>query len=174
MSYHRRAPGAGWVDPKKLPKGPNGRALCRYCGAETAPPRRTFCSEACVHEWKLRSNPGYVRKCLFTRDRGVCADCGLDTRRLKVELRCREFAARERRRKELGMPCFSRSWWDAAHILAVVQGGGGCGLANYKTLCVPCHKRDTARLRRELAEKARLDRLEDPEGISGLEDETPR
>lgn len=65
-----------WSDPKK---GPDGRPQCRWCGKSVAPPRRTFCSDGCVHEWKLRSNPGYVRDLVLRRDRGVCALCKLDT-----------------------------------------------------------------------------------------------
>ena len=65
-----------------LLKGPNGRNICRYCGEEVAPPRRTFCSDQCVHEWKIRSNPGYAALQVYRRDKGVCAACGLDCDRL--------------------------------------------------------------------------------------------
>ena len=40
----------------------------------------------------------------------------------------------------------NRSMWDADHIVPVVKGGGGCGLENYRTLCQPCHKGETAAL----------------------------
>ena len=36
--------------------------------------------------------------------------------------------------------------WDADHIVPVVEGGGQCGLDNYRTLCHPCHKDETAKL----------------------------
>lgn len=45
----------------------------------------------------------------------------------------------------------SRSLWDADHIVPVVKGGGGCGLENYRTLCVPCHKDVTRQLAAERA-----------------------
>lgn len=35
------------------------------------------------------------------------------------------------------------SLWDVDHILPVEHGGGGCGLENLRTLCVPCHKAAT-------------------------------
>ncbi len=38
--------------------------------------------------------------------------------------------------------------WQADHIVPVIEGGGLCGLDGYQTLCVPCHKRDTAALAR--------------------------
>jgi hypothetical protein len=34
--------------------------------------------------------------------------------------------------------------WDADHIDTVHDGGGGCGLDNYQTLCLPCHKKKNA------------------------------
>ena len=44
-----------------------------------------------------------------------------------------------------------RDWWEADHIVARADGGG-CELANLRTLCVPCHK---ARTTRQRARKAR-------------------
>ena len=41
-------------------------------------------------------------------------------------------------------------FWQADHILAVAEGGGGCGLENLRTLCTPCHKSETERLRARL------------------------
>ena len=101
--------------------------------------RRTFCGGArasfvyrgsggemvrtghgCVHEHCLRSDPGYLRKCTWARDRG---QCGL----------CPNVAGRS-------------SGWEADHIVPVVEGGGSCGLENIRTLCIPCHRRETAAL----------------------------
>ena len=79
MSLNRTSKDAGWRDSRKLPRGPDGRALCRRCGREVPKGRRSFCSDECVHEHKLRSNPGYLREQVFERDRGVCAECGADT-----------------------------------------------------------------------------------------------
>ena len=75
------------MDPAELEKGETGRNLCRWCRLEVPAGRRTFCSEFCVNEWRLRSDPGYLRDQVFARDRGVCAVCGIDCvdelRRLK-------------------------------------------------------------------------------------------
>jgi 5-methylcytosine-specific restriction enzyme A len=73
----------GWANQSRLPRGPGGRVLCRRCGKEVPPGRRTFCGDQCVHEWKLTTDPGYQREFVFRRDRGVCADCGLDTEELR-------------------------------------------------------------------------------------------
>src|SRR5262249_47445533 len=34
------------------------KASCRWCGVKVPKGRRSFCSDACVHEHKLRSDPG--------------------------------------------------------------------------------------------------------------------
>lgn len=75
---------------QKIPRqtfGPNGERLCRWCKTEVKPPRRTFCSEACVHEAMLRSDSGYLRKQTKKRDKGVCACCGRDTEKQKDQYR---------------------------------------------------------------------------------------
>jgi 5-methylcytosine-specific restriction endonuclease McrA len=45
------------------------------------------------------------------------------------------------------------SWWEADHIVPVVEGGGQCGIENYRTLCVRCHWKVTRELRARLAAK---------------------
>lgn len=66
---------------------------------------------------------GEIRSAVFERDQGVCAACGT---------------------------VHAHAWpttWEADHILEVVDGGGGCWLDNYQTLCTdPCHKAKTAQL----------------------------
>ena len=106
---------------------PNGR--CRQCGVEiTVPGRRTFCSDTCVDRWKLTSNPGYVRQQVGLRDHGVCGLCGINT----------------------------QGRWEADHIVPVVEGGGGCGLDGYRTLCIPCHRLVTRDLMGRLAARRKL------------------
>jgi 5-methylcytosine-specific restriction protein A len=48
--------------------------------------------------------------------------------------------------------------WEADHIIPVVEGGGQCGLDNYRTLCLPCHKKASAQLakRRALARRRQI------------------
>lgn len=70
-----------------------------------------------MHEWKLRSMPGYARRLVGKRDRGVCAGCG-------------EVAP----------------YWEADHVVALEEGGTGA-LSNLQTLCAGrldgCHGRKT-------------------------------
>ena len=144
MSTNRTNPDRGWCSPNRLPKGPNGRALCRQCATEVPPGRRTFCSATCVEQWKIRSDPGFVRKMVYGRDRGVCAQCGVDT-----------MVAYGKQQKEFPGSVYSRvragwrgtgSFWQADHIVPVCEGGGECDLSNFRTLCTQCHHVETAAL----------------------------
>jgi len=148
-----------------------GRPLCRWCKKPVAPPRRSWCSAECIHEYRIRSDGSYIRAQLFERDQGVCAACGQDTEALRKELQALRgaiFAAREAparleacmRAKERfaevgrmgfkvggtspvgGIPCHE-TLWHADHVIPVHQGGGECGLEGLQTLCVPCHDRKT-------------------------------
>lgn len=60
-------------------KAPDGTVLCS-CGCGNVPkaPRRTWFSDACVDQWKIKNDPGHVRRLLENRDRGICAVCGRD------------------------------------------------------------------------------------------------
>ena len=86
MPRHARIPEkAGWRRPGALPKGPNGRALCRQCSTEVPKGRLTFCSDACVHAWKMVTDPNYQMLQVAKRDQGVCQVCRVDTRALERE-----------------------------------------------------------------------------------------
>jgi hypothetical protein len=147
----QRTSKGGWVNPRALPKGPNGRNLCRWCSLEVPRGRRTFCSEYCVDEWKLRTDPGYLREQVFTRDHGVCAICGVDAEALRKNVRKLDYRARRQFLREWKMKeSVRRSLWEADHIVPVAEGGGECDLANMRTLCLNCHRRATAELRNRL------------------------
>lgn len=159
----------------------NERGRCRFCGTSPLPGRRTsWCSDSCVDEWRTISDPGYLRWKVRQRDRGVCALCGFDTARLeKVRQRVAErtWAPRdgkpgrtrwaERLASWLDRKGFTvgASWrevsfrtvvlWHADHIVPLAEGGTNA-LSNIRTLCVPCHKAETAALARRLAEARRL------------------
>ena len=125
--------------------------MCRWCNTEVDKRRRTFCSDACVHEWKLRTNPGYLREKVFERDKGVCVACGVDTVALRKNMRKLDFAARRKFLKEWNIKEGSRkSMWDADHTVPVAEGGGQCDLTNMRTLCLRCHREATLALRQRL------------------------
>ncbi len=139
----------GWADRENLLKGPNGRNLCRWCNLEVPKGRVTFCSDFCVEEWRLRTDPGYLRDKVFERDKGICAACGVDCEAAWIHLKRLRGAARVRTLLEWGVkPRARKSLWDADHIVPVVEGGGECDLANLRTLCLKCHRAATAELRK--------------------------
>jgi len=139
-------------------KDENGVRRCRWCeGPVLAKNRRTFCSDPCVHEFRLRSDPGYLRAQVFKRDKGVCASCDVDTVELQTKLRARwqfDLYGCKRVLAACSIPesrLFGGTLWDADHILPVIEGGGLVGLEGMRTLCIPCHVDATAELARRRA-----------------------
>jgi len=150
-SATQRAMKGGWVRGQELPKGENGRNLCRWCNLEVPKGRQTFCSDYCVEEWRLRTDMSYLRDRTFARDRGICAQCGVDTVSEWSHLKRQRGTGRIRALTKWGLRNLSRkSLWDADHITPVVEGGGGCDLDNIRTLCLICHRRATMELRERL------------------------
>jgi hypothetical protein len=142
VSLHRTRPDAGWVNGKL--------AACRYCGGPIPSGRRTFCSGqrgrfrrdrgvlrflvlpgGCVHEFCVRSNAAYARKCVEVRDGRVCAVCGVMQ---------------------------PRDGWQADHIVPVSRGGGETGLYGLRTLCTEHHRVETKKLAQERAAERRAKR----------------
>ena len=140
-----------------LPRGDNGRPLCRWCELEIlARRRRSFCSDYCVTQWRLRTDPGFLREQVFARDRGICAFCQADTLAIYAALKRSRGKARAAGLTFYRMKSISsrRSLWDADHIRPVAEGGGQCDLDNLRTLCLPCHREVTAQLRERLRRSA--------------------
>lgn len=175
----------GWCSPGKLPKGPNGRACCRECSKEVPERRRSFCSEACVTTWKLRTDPQAQTRFLLKRDQGICQLCRLDCLALLAELKTLRLEARKERWGYAGTVQFEgalgsdqhldrftarltalsvplhlrgldRRLWEADHTVPVVEGGGDCGPENLRTLCWACHRAVTAELKKRMAAKRKL------------------
>lgn len=153
MSTQRSMPG-GRASRADLPKGQDGRALCRWCNVQVPPGRFTFCSEWCVEEWRIRTDPGHLRQRVLERDGGICAQCGVDCVSAMLHLkRLRGLAkAKARAQWKLGG---RKSLWDADHIVPVAEGGGECDLANLRTLCLRCHRQNTAELQARLIKQKR-------------------
>jgi 5-methylcytosine-specific restriction protein A len=138
----------GWVDRKR-------QRVCRWCGGAVPKGRFTFCSPVCVHQWRLRTDPSYLREQVFARDRGICAACGVDTAALRKEFRKLDYRTRREFLKEWKLEeGWRRSLWDADHIVPVAEGGGECDLSNMRTLCLKCHRQVTVELRRRMSRHA--------------------
>ena len=165
-------------------RGPHGYRLCRFCKKEVQPPRKTFCSDECIHQWKLRSNVSYLREHVYKRDRGICAKCGVDTRMQKIRIEdvlC--MAGHDTKNptflaliKEWNLTVHEsqKSLWQADHIVAVSEGGGETGLDNIRTLCTKCHKEQTAgQARRRLAPTRPIKQMASVKGVDGVESIKP-
>jgi len=116
-----------------------------------------------------RNSPTLMRRRVFQRDNGICALCGIDSavlgqvlreewQRVKLARTPRERRERAEFRKRYRWFFRRRSYWDADHIVPVVEGGAECSLANMRTLCVPCHQQVTKELARRRASRRRQER----------------
>jgi len=114
-----------------------GEPICRWCHGPITPPRRTFCSDGCVHEWKIRSSPWYVRQQIKKRDKGVCQICGFNVVQAHRQWTRSKPPAGDRAARKAWRA--ARPRWEADHIVPVADGGGECGLENYRLLCRTCH-----------------------------------
>lgn len=146
-------------------RGPNGRPLCRWCGQEVPTARRTWCSEACVVEYRALNNVRAAREFLTERDGAQCQLCGEDAEGTRRLLKRLYFAARplqsspieaERRcaaalhaviaegLQALGLHLW-RSFTEVDHRVPLSEGGEHC-LENLRLLCSPCHLAETRAL----------------------------
>jgi hypothetical protein len=143
---------------------------------------RHWCSEECLRRYLTMSHGSFVRMQLFERDQGICAECGVNAAqmdaalaRLKDDLlhpllmtihpmvvttlRAEGWTnIKLRGRGSYPDVIEFSSCWEAHHIQSVVEGGGECGLENYRTVCFICHKRISAEQARARANVRRLKR----------------
>lgn len=139
------------IPKDKLPRNPSGFVACRWCGKDVLPPKRTMCSPECVHELLIRRNNRYIRDCLYKRDKGICSNCGINTKNIAMEALNMNKEDRIEFLKKYNISNKRKIWkrlhggglWDADHIIPVKDGGGECGLDNLTTLCISCHKNKT-------------------------------
>ena len=129
---------------------------CAWCGGDK-PRGLKYCGAECEEEAGIRACGVVVEIAVMRRDRGVCAVCGMDCVWLEQQRKSMWYA---RKTWPYGSPVLPGSWgpwrssgrlWEADHILPVCEGGGVCGLDNYRTLCLRCHKLDTAALAGRMA-----------------------
>lgn len=145
MTDHRRPP---------IPFSDAERGICRWCGKEILylkgdhkgkRDRRRRWHPECVEAYEA-SDPREARRRIRKRDRGRCAECGLDTYGLRRSLRGRGMTRALRERGFVPR----RSLWELDHIVPLVDGGSH-DPSNLQTLCTPCHKKKTAQEARERA-----------------------
>lgn len=118
------------------------KGLCKWCLQNVSPPRRTFCCDECVSEWKRRTNPAVARDLVERRDGGICSACGMDCMTLKRDLEraasARDVVAFTSRVTELGIERFVEQWslWNACRTLIEKTGkcSGGHWYVHVRTL----------------------------------------
>jgi hypothetical protein len=144
---------------ENLPLGrdTDGWPLCRFCQSRVPTRRNTICSTACRQTIRFLCFVGTQVQHVKRRDKGICALCGCDTAKVKRIFaslrRCGWRVLGDIQRNmgfDRGVPSAT---WHMDHIVPVSQGGGVApgmtieeGLANLRTLCVPCHKGETRAL----------------------------
>jgi 5-methylcytosine-specific restriction endonuclease McrA len=145
--------------------------LCAWCGgnlsraSKVAGVESTYCSRECVEQGRLKRGGMYastrIREQVFALEGGVCRKCGIDAHALYTRISALHPAERlnalintswklpktPKALERLLQNPKEGDFWEADHIVAVAEGGGGCGLENLRTLCVPCHADETEKLR---------------------------
>lgn len=135
----------GGVKPRynsRQKRDADGKRLCKVCEGPIPPRRSAYCGYDCA----LRNNPGWLRQKIWRRDKGVCAQCGLDTSALAKTKR--------------GFSYLASHVWEMDHIVPVAEGGGLCGPEGYRTLCRKCHGKESGELRKRLNERKRLEKIQ--------------
>lgn len=98
-----------------FPKRNDNKCACG-CENHLPPKKRRWYSKDCLkkslnHFFIIKGDVSIIRSELYKVDNGYCRHCGVYDDK-----------------------------WQADHILAVVNGGGGCTIENFQTLCEHCHK----------------------------------
>lgn len=156
MTAHRRPP---------IPFSEAPRGTCRWCGATILYEdgtkrgqldRRRRWHPVCVDRY-MESDPREARRRVRRRDRGICAQCGVDTYAIRRRHRGR---GATKQLRELGFKP-RKSLWELDHVVPLIEGGGH-EISNLQTLCTPCHKRKTAQ---EAAARRESRREREEEGL---------
>jgi HNH endonuclease len=145
---------------------------CAWCGNKLSSVAlrgdSTYCNEECAREGRLKRGGMFasskLRSAAFAIENGKCSLCGIDAHALFRQV-C-SLRPAERLNKLLSvnwkLPTTAKAmesllqdpkegqFWQVDHKKAVAEGGGGCGLENLRTLCVPCHSGETEKLRGRL------------------------
>lgn len=154
--------------------GEVGKGRQTWCSSECVEEFRTRCDPQFVanriDRWLKGGRTTHWRELR-------CESCGLDVaarlntiawmRRRVVGVRPRRRSnvrARKRAHRTIMAAHLYRAQWDRSvlsvdrweldHVLPVCEGGGLCGPEGLRVLCVPCHRRATAALRKRLAARA--------------------
>jgi 5-methylcytosine-specific restriction protein A len=125
------------------------RGVCASCGLDTDALKNAIEALRCVRWAILRDETVYAwseqREELWIRYEVPAAES-----HYRLE-RARQVLAEHRYRPRRQWP---GHYWEMDHVVPVVEGGGGCGLDNLRTLCVPCHRDVTRALHQRRRKRA--------------------
>ena len=142
----RRAP----ITP--IEKDHNGNPLCRNCDEIIPKGRRAYCSDRCHWEYMIKHSPEFAAA-LFREKYGTrCAGCGADEATIEsVWLEAKAML------EIVGAGEYLLPFkpFPLDHVRPVIDGGGSCGMENYRLLCPRCHTGITATFNRDRAARRR-------------------
>jgi 5-methylcytosine-specific restriction protein A len=130
-------------------RGPNGRALCRWCRVEIPKGRHSWCSVVCVQRFLRVSQWATLAEYVIARD-GACRKCGCEHPgwNRSRSLARKEFHAARHGWVENRLAVKDRGyvvefhvlaeWWEVDHIVPVKDGGTD-DPENLRLLCHGCH-----------------------------------
>lgn len=140
------------------------KGICALCGVDTAQRAKVICETRNLWMWfavrharelfqagRLPIYPGFTesekRYAEYRRTASERVDCS------DIDRWAHHWVDEDVRKQFREIS--SGHCWEADHIVPVCEGGGGCGPEGYRTLCLQCHKAETARLAARRAQKRR-------------------
>lgn len=124
--------------------------VCSICGVDTKARQREATETAHLWRWLARRHA----EALFGRGElpRLPWDTGMEPRAWSE---CWAWSCRwvdEDIERVFGPGIGTTHTWEADHIVPVIEGGGECDISNLRTLCLPCHRAETAKLARRRAD----------------------
>lgn len=132
--------------PPKNKLGPNGNRVCKLCDNESPTLLSYYCSDFCRDDYFCRTDKYAAKKIVYRRDHGVCQSCSIDFGKIEEYMKMLKLKKRQKWGvwfKGLMRRGFnpSQPLWLPVHIKPL-ENGGDDSLANFKTMCVICHKKE--------------------------------
>lgn len=133
----------------KMLKRQKGLCSLATCGQPVGKGRSSWCSDACVQQYKVLAFGTLCREAVYERDGGHCQICLAPVQLYtpKTHIRWRLHGQPIAHASQVDLPVA-----EIDHILPIVEGGEH-RLENLRTLCRTCHLSQTAALRTRMAGK---------------------
>lgn len=113
-----------------------GARLCRWCHGPIEG-QGVYCGQACRDAFLIRRSPIYAARRYREMNGSRCVGCGADEQKCLLRYQQALSLLAGTSAEGLLLPFEP---WQMDHIRPVADGGGECGLENYRLLCPECHK----------------------------------